>query len=133
VLSSARFEPGHERLPTGRHPDLRDRARQRVDRFLVAIGARNLGGQHLDPSCSAVASAAPAGPPLAAGVEPWTLTELSRFVYELLDAHDDTARIVHERDVQVFWDAHLDYLRALQRKGRELLARLDSPTTGPGP
>jgi hypothetical protein len=59
------------------------------------------------------------------------IADLSQFVYELLDAHDDTARIAREDDAEVLWEAHLDYLRALQRKGRELLARLDSPTTSP--
>src|SRR3954454_14740096 len=47
------------------------------------------------------------------------LTELA---YELLDAHTDTAQLidgVHDPS----WAAHLDYLRALQRKGREMLAR----------
>jgi hypothetical protein len=52
-------------------------------------------------------------------------------VYELLDAHDDTARIAREHDSELLWEAHLDYLRALQRRGRELLALLDGPTTRP--
>lgn len=46
----------------------------------------------------------------------------TRLVYELLDAHDDTARptggsALDERLV------HLGYLRDLQRRGREALAR----------
>lgn len=129
MLSGARFSADHEGLPTGRQLGLRDRARHRVDRLRAAIGARDVAGQLLDPSSRA---AAPAGRPVVTGVEPWTLSELSRFVYELLDAHDDTARIAHEHDVEVMWEAHLDYLRALQRKGRELLALLDGPTTGLG-
>jgi hypothetical protein len=51
---------------------------------------------------------------------------LAGLVYELLDAHDDTARIVSESAdtwEQLRWRAHLEYLRALQRTGRELLAR----------
>jgi hypothetical protein len=44
-------------------------------------------------------------------------------VYELLDAHDDTARIAGETPLDPAWRAHLEYLRALQRKGRELLAQ----------
>src|SRR5205085_1523328 len=51
---------------------------------------------------------------------------LAGLVYELLDAHDDTARLVSESAVtreQLRWRAHLEYLRALQRKGRELLTR----------
>ena len=48
---------------------------------------------------------------------------LAALAYELLDAHADTAQLAggltHDRS----WAAHLDYLRALQRKGREMLAR----------
>src|SRR4051812_35049850 len=47
---------------------------------------------------------------------------LAELAYELLDAHTDTAQLidgVHDPS----WAAHLDYLRALQRKGREMLAR----------
>lgn len=55
---------------------------------------------------------------------PWP-DELAGLVYELLDAHHDTLELArdlpHER-----WRAHLEYLRALQRKGREQLARLDA-------
>lgn len=47
---------------------------------------------------------------------------LTALVYELLDAHQDTvelgADLADDR-----WQAHLGYLRALQRKGREVLAR----------
>jgi hypothetical protein len=46
-------------------------------------------------------------------------------VYELLDAHDDTARMASEFELDPLWQAHLDYLRALQRKGRETLAHLE--------
>lgn len=46
-------------------------------------------------------------------------------IYELLDAHDDTSRLATGTDVLDHdWRAHLDYLRALQRKGREALAHL---------
>ncbi|HEX4805206.1 MAG TPA: hypothetical protein VFU94_04835 [Conexibacter sp.] len=48
---------------------------------------------------------------------------LVELVYELLDAHDDTARLAAELAGDERWDAHLDYLRALQRAGRALLAR----------
>jgi hypothetical protein len=47
---------------------------------------------------------------------------LSQFVYELLDAHDDTMRLAEEQVGDIRWDAHVDYLRSLQRVGRELLA-----------
>ena len=43
-------------------------------------------------------------------------------VYELLDAHDDTARLARAEGCDEAWDAHLDYLRSLQRVGREVLA-----------
>lgn len=48
--------------------------------------------------------------------------ELTGLVYELLDAHDDTARIAATLLPEPEWDGHLDYLRHLQRVGRELLA-----------
>jgi hypothetical protein len=45
-------------------------------------------------------------------------------VYELLDAHRDTAEMAEELCDDPTWAAHLDYLRALQRVGREMLARM---------
>jgi hypothetical protein len=48
---------------------------------------------------------------------------LVHLVYELLDAHDDTARLALAEGCEGAWEAHLDYLRSLQRVGRELLAR----------
>jgi hypothetical protein len=48
---------------------------------------------------------------------------LIELVYELLDAHDDTADIASELAADLSWRAHLEYLRALQRRGRETLAR----------
>jgi hypothetical protein len=53
---------------------------------------------------------------------------LSEFVYELLDAHDDTMRLAQEQVGDLNWDAHLDYLRRLQRVGREMLAGQDANT-----
>ncbi len=54
-----------------------------------------------------------------------TTTELlTDLVYELLDAHCDTACLAGDADDSVAWAAHLDYLRDLQRVGREALARL---------
>jgi hypothetical protein len=47
---------------------------------------------------------------------------LVELVYELLDAHDDTARLAQEFGTDVQWAAHLDYLQQLQRVGREMLA-----------
>jgi len=50
---------------------------------------------------------------------------LVRLAYELLDAHDDTARLARAPHAsELAWDSHLAYLRDLQRVGRERLARL---------
>lgn len=43
-------------------------------------------------------------------------------IYELLDAHDDTARIAAGLDPNPIWQPHLVYLRDLQRLGREVVA-----------
>ncbi|MBV8220293.1 MAG: hypothetical protein JO325_17635 [Solirubrobacterales bacterium] len=51
---------------------------------------------------------------------------VTELLYELLDAHVDTIRMACELDVDPAWAAHLDYLRDLQRVGREALAQ------GPG-
>jgi hypothetical protein len=54
---------------------------------------------------------------------------LTALVYELLDAHDDTARLAAEQppgadpSSDLRWQAHLAYLRDLQRVGRGMLAR----------
>jgi hypothetical protein len=48
---------------------------------------------------------------------------LAALAYELLDAHADTAQLAGGLARDPSWAAHLDYLRALQRKGREVLAR----------
>ena len=64
--------------------------------------------------------------------------QLAELVYELLDAHDDTARLAREQlgvarwageAVELRWAAHLDYLRSLQRVARAALARA-APATG---
>ena len=49
--------------------------------------------------------------------------QLARLVYELLDAHSDTERLVRERPTELPWHVHLSYLRDLQRTGREILAQ----------
>jgi hypothetical protein len=49
--------------------------------------------------------------------------DLTRLVYELLDAHDDTARLAADLATDPRWQVHLDYLRDLQRHGRQSLAR----------
>ena len=43
-------------------------------------------------------------------------------IYELLDAHDDTARIAAGFAPDPIWQPHLVYLRDLQRLGREMVA-----------
>ena len=53
---------------------------------------------------------------------------VTELVYELLDAHVDTMRMADGLDVDPAWAAHLDYLRDLQRVGREALALAASPT-----
>jgi hypothetical protein len=55
---------------------------------------------------------------------PAELSELVRWVYELLDAHRDTAWLAADLEDEPEWRAHLDYLRDLQRHGREALARI---------
>jgi hypothetical protein len=47
---------------------------------------------------------------------------LARLVYELLDAHYDTARLAEDLPEDERWHAHLAYLRDLQRVAREVLA-----------
>ena len=47
--------------------------------------------------------------------------QLTQLVYELLDAHDDTAQLAAELACEPRWALHLDYLRDLQRIGRETL------------
>jgi hypothetical protein len=50
------------------------------------------------------------------------LEVLTTLSYELLDAHGDTIELATDLPADQ-WRAHLDYLRALQRSGRELLAQ----------
>jgi hypothetical protein len=58
-----------------------------------------------------------------------TTTELlTDLVYELLDAHCDTICLAGDADDGAAWAAHLDYLRDLQRVGREALARVPAYT-----
>lgn len=47
--------------------------------------------------------------------------QLFTLTYELLDAHRDTLELADDF-ADVSWQAHLDYLRALHRRGKELLA-----------
>jgi hypothetical protein len=52
-----------------------------------------------------------------------TTEQLTQLVYELLDAHEDTARLVEDMASEAVWALHLDYLRGLQRAGREVLGK----------
>jgi hypothetical protein len=54
------------------------------------------------------------------------LDQLSQLVYELLDAHVDTICMGDDVCGDLEWDAHLEYLRSLQRVSREMLASLDT-------
>ena len=50
------------------------------------------------------------------------MNRIEELVYELLDAHDDTAQLAGEHPPDERWRAHLAYLRDLQRIAREELA-----------
>jgi hypothetical protein len=55
-------------------------------------------------------------------------TALVALVYELLDAHHDTAELASETGLDcsnMQWRGPLSYLRALQGKGREALAQIE--------
>ncbi len=49
---------------------------------------------------------------------------VTELVYELLDALHDTAGLAAVPREDLRWEAHLDYLRDLQRVGREVLAHV---------
>ena len=49
--------------------------------------------------------------------------QLTLVAYELLDAHEDTARLAADLAFDWRWQAHLGYLRDLQRLAREALAQ----------
>ena len=61
----------------------------------------------------------------ARGIGVASVEALTELAYELLDAHQDTMRLARESESEPRWDAHLDYLRDLQRVGRETLARVE--------
>jgi hypothetical protein len=68
-------------------------------------------------------------PPHVPAAAPAT-SQVTTLVYELLDAHADTTLLAAGLEQDLLWSAHLDYLRALQRVGREALAQLLSDTAG---
>lgn len=53
--------------------------------------------------------------------------QLVGLIYELLDAHADTDWLIRGPSTDSLWQAHLHYLRDLQRTGREILARGTNP------
>jgi hypothetical protein len=50
---------------------------------------------------------------------------LCELVDELVDAHQETVRMVVDGAGQERWHADVDYLRALQRLGHEALAAIE--------
>jgi hypothetical protein len=62
----------------------------------------------------------------AKAAQPGSYPESIALIYELLDAHCDTAELAEEFGDDLEWRCHLDYLRALQRKGREMLAQMSA-------
>jgi hypothetical protein len=62
----------------------------------------------------------------ASGPDNHRLSQAVVLIYELLDAHDDTRRLAVELAGESAWQPHLEYLRALQRTGREILAHIAS-------
>jgi hypothetical protein len=60
--------------------------------------------------------------PLLPSPEAHRSERLARLVYELLDAHSDTERLLREPPTEFQWRAHLSYFRDLQCVGRQILA-----------
>lgn len=54
----------------------------------------------------------------------------TELVYELIDAHADTAELASGLALDGDWLAHLEYLRALQRQARSVLAQLSASPLG---
>jgi hypothetical protein len=52
-----------------------------------------------------------------------------RLIYELLDAHGDTAQLAQRHAHEPTWEAHLEYLRALRRTRRGTLASISGQAT----
>jgi hypothetical protein len=50
--------------------------------------------------------------------------QLAELVQELLDAHADTVCLTEPTAASLHWVAHVEYLRGLQRVGKERLAEL---------
>lgn len=63
------------------------------------------------------------GPRQQRRVRVYASDQLTVLIYELLDAHRDTTELAMAHGLRGLWLPHVDYLRALQRTSRELLAR----------
>ena len=66
------------------------------------------------------------------GSVPHEQDQMVALVYELLDAHADTVLLAEDLAQDSQWGAHVDYLRNLQRVGRETLARLSDARAAHG-
>ena len=107
--------------------------RDRVQTLRATVATRRSGSRTNRSGRNPDLAQPPHGRALGSPIGTVLDADLTRFIYELLDAHDDTARLALERARDDEWDAHLDYLRALQRAGRALLARSSvSPGSTPG-
>lgn len=60
-----------------------------------------------------------------------SVPDLTVLIYELLDAHADTAELAAGYQREERWAAHLEYLRSLQRLGRSVVAQMATNQTIP--
>jgi hypothetical protein len=107
-------------------PLLRALARHSLE-LVLAKRAPGRGRRTSAPILHREARKTPRLPVIGPSVGSARNADITALIYELLDAHDDTARLVASDSCAADWAAHADYLRALQRTGREILARLGAP------
>src|SRR3954464_15078855 len=89
-----------------------------VCRRLGAAGRRaHVADRAVHPGATGTSGGGDHRPDAEAGAGP------AEPAYEFVDAHTGTAQLVDGLPYDPSRAAHLDYLRALQRKGREMLAR----------
>jgi hypothetical protein len=69
------------------------------------------------------------GPRWIGGPADRVLADCQNLIYELLDAHGDTADLARELQCEPPWAAHLEYLQALQRTGRQAPAQMSTKDT----
>lgn len=103
------------------HPDLPPLSKTRVG---VPPLARETDGRSAGPSLP------PSARPGRCGRPPMAMPDLLELVYELLDAHADTVKLAGQLEPDEDWRAHLEYLRALQRHGRRMLAETTAASIG---